>query len=440
MVDKVPFDITAQDKSAAGFASFTRRAEGAFASAQKASGRFGAFLAGGGVSLGFRAVYRVLDEVAEKFKTTSAASRAFIAAGENIGAVYNNRVLSVLEAIKPAIDAFNSVMSQTARQQREVESTTDLLAIRQRELNEAVENGASLESAYGRALVARRDAAQQAANKAQADAAGKNGPIQLPGFADQNTWNKIKAAETERREKAEKAAADQAKTADQQAKQAADSLAKYNEDLVAKRIENEQAATDRANAYNEEVVQARAARQEAAYEAAEKAAADAETDRLKTIQEQAQSFGELFASNLIQSGETGFKGLLQQWEKTIIQMIAIAQAKRLFESIFPKGFNSSAEGPGGWVGGVAKFLGFADGGSFQVGGNFGRDANVIPLRLTRGEQVTIAKPGQGGGGVTINQGPFTIGGGASRAEVAAAMAIAKDAAKAEIRNEMRRGR
>lgn len=440
MVDKVPFDITAQDKSAAGFASFTKRAEGAFASAQKASGRFGAFLTGGGVLLGFRAIYRTLDDVAEKFKTTSAASRAFIDAGSNIADVYNGRVLSVLESIKPAIDLFNSVMSQTARQQREVEGTTDLLATRQRELNEAVANGASLESAYGRALVARRDAAKQAADKAAADAAGKNGPIQLPGFANQNTSNKIKAEEADRREKAEKAAADQAKKA---AESFADQMAtikrkRAQDDVDAEMevIQQFYAERKRLEEDDAEFMSGVVETYKVDWEEAEAARADA----MKSVNDQALAFGQLFADNLVQSGETGFKGLLKQWEATIIQMIAVAQGKRLFESIFPKGFNSSASGPGGWVGGIAKVLGFADGGSFTVGGGFGRDANFVPLKLTRDERVTISKPGQGGGVAYNDNRVVNIGQGVSRAEVLSAMEVSGRMTEARIRNAMGRGR
>ncbi|MDH3279630.1 MAG: hypothetical protein OEQ18_00695 [Gammaproteobacteria bacterium] len=50
--------------------------------------------------------------------------------------------------------------------------------------------------------------------------------------------------------------------------------------------------------------------------------------------------------------------------------------------------------------------GFASGGSFVVGGRGGVDANLVPLRLTRGERVTVETEAQqrrsGGGGLTVN--------------------------------------
>ena len=61
---------------------------------------------------------------------------------------------------------------------------------------------------------------------------------------------------------------------------------------------------------------------------------------------------------------------------------------------------------GGLVGDIASlFPGFASGGDFTVGGMSGIDANIVPLRLTAGERVTITPPGQmnpGGGAANQN--------------------------------------
>lgn len=49
------------------------------------------------------------------------------------------------------------------------------------------------------------------------------------------------------------------------------------------------------------------------------------------------------------------------------------------------------------------YYGFYRGGSFKVGGRSGRDANLVSMRLTKGEMVDVRTPGQSSG-VTINGG------------------------------------
>lgn len=52
--------------------------------------------------------------------------------------------------------------------------------------------------------------------------------------------------------------------------------------------------------------------------------------------------------------------------------------------------------------GTASLLGYAGGGSFQVGGSGGTDSQLVKFKATPGERVTIDTPGQGaGGGVTV---------------------------------------
>jgi archaellum component FlaC len=54
---------------------------------------------------------------------------------------------------------------------------------------------------------------------------------------------------------------------------------------------------------------------------------------------------------------------------------------------------------------IPKLFGFADGGSFVVGGTGGIDSQTVAFKASPNERVTITKPGQdsGGGGVTLNQ-------------------------------------
>lgn len=54
---------------------------------------------------------------------------------------------------------------------------------------------------------------------------------------------------------------------------------------------------------------------------------------------------------------------------------------------------------GGFAASVFKALpGFANGGNFTVGGMGGIDSNLVAFRATRGEQVSVTRPGEGGGG------------------------------------------
>ena len=157
----------------------------------------------------------------------------------------------------------------------------------------------------------------------------------------------------------------------------------------------------------------------------------------EAAQQQAEAFGDLFVENLVQASDGGFKSILESWERTIAQMILKAQASRLFEALFPKGFNSSAAGPGGWIGGIAKVLGFAGGGYPPAG---------VPVMVgERGpEMVTFGAgahitPNHALGGVVVNQ-TNNIGQGVNAAQVFAAMNITKNQTIAEIRDMMGRGR
>ena len=51
---------------------------------------------------------------------------------------------------------------------------------------------------------------------------------------------------------------------------------------------------------------------------------------------------------------------------------------------------------------IGALPGFATGGSFKVGGMSGVDANVVSMRLTKGEMVDIRKPGNDNGGKALH--------------------------------------
>lgn len=124
-----------------------------------------------------------------------------------------------------------------------------------------------------------------------------------------------------------------------------------------------------------------------------------------------------FADFLFAPFEDGIKGMFKSFVDILRRMVAEAAAAKIFEAL---GFGQSGGGGGGGildkllgglvgggrngVGGLripGTIPGFANGGSFTVGGDPGIDANLVAFRATRGERVTISKPGMGGGGVVI---------------------------------------
>lgn len=68
---------------------------------------------------------------------------------------------------------------------------------------------------------------------------------------------------------------------------------------------------------------------------------------------------------------------------------------------------SAGGGLGGILGGIGGLFGFAKGGSFTVGGDGATDSGLVAFKATRGEQVTVTKPGQSASGsgqsVVVNQ-------------------------------------
>lgn len=98
--------------------------------------------------------------------------------------------------------------------------------------------------------------------------------------------------------------------------------------------------------------------------------------------------------------QKGFRGLA----KDLVDNIRWAVAKLAAEKLF----NPKGKGGLGWgdalSGGfdiASKFLGFASGGSFKVGGSGGTDSQLVAFRATPGEMVDVRTPGQSGRGVVF---------------------------------------
>ncbi|MEM7722487.1 MAG: phage tail length tape measure family protein [Pseudomonadota bacterium] len=104
---------------------------------------------------------------------------------------------------------------------------------------------------------------------------------------------------------------------------------------------------------------------------------------------------------------------------------AMGSANGLFSA-----FGGSGSGGGNFLGGLASglgsmfgsFLGLDTGGSFTVSGRSGVDRNLVPLRLTEGEEVNVTRRGEAGQMGTVNvyiQTPDPQAFTASRAQIGA---------------------
>jgi hypothetical protein len=96
--------------------------------------------------------------------------------------------------------------------------------------------------------------------------------------------------------------------------------------------------------------------------------------------------------------DDGFKGLLRDWKRMLKEMAAEGLASGVLSWLkggsFAGGFSSGIDT---FTKGIGKLFGFADGGSFQVGGSGGTDSQLVAFKASPNERVSITKPGQGGG-------------------------------------------
>jgi hypothetical protein len=139
-------------------------------------------------------------------------------------------------------------------------------------------------------------------------------------------------------------------------------------------------------------------------------------------QQAAQGMEDAFATFLVDPFSGGLKKMLASWIQTIDQMAAKAAAQSLFKSLFGGGdglggifanFLSGQYGASTSVtyngggdpvpGALGQVPGYATGGSFNVGGSGGTDSQLVRFMATPGEKVTVSRPGQSAGGVTLHQ-------------------------------------
>ncbi|MHA6641351.1 phage tail tape measure protein [Mesorhizobium sp. A623] len=111
------------------------------------------------------------------------------------------------------------------------------------------------------------------------------------------------------------------------------------------------------------------------------------------------SFGSMFQSVGSSIGEAikGTKKWSDVLEDVLGQLAQVALSKMNIG-----GGVGGGGGFGGLISGLfGSLLGFANGGSFQVGGSGGIDSQVVAFRASPTERVSITKPGQEGGGRSI---------------------------------------
>lgn len=184
----------------------------------------------------------------------------------------------------------------------------------------------------------------------------------------------------------------------------------------------------------------------AAFEEAERTAAKL-GETVKNTNDFAREMGLTFSSAFEDAivGGKNFSEVLKGIEKDLVRLITRKSITEPAGAAFSKGFEDS--GIGGFFsnlfgGGGAEQLsgpGFATGGSFTVGGSGGVDSTPVRFMATPGEKVSIQTPGQqGGGGANIVQN-IHIDARSDAASIMLAMSRAKEMAKAEILDSMRRG-
>lgn len=99
-------------------------------------------------------------------------------------------------------------------------------------------------------------------------------------------------------------------------------------------------------------------------------------------------------------GSFDFLDVLKDLSKQLLHMAT----NRIFDFLWGGGAVAPSQaggGLGGLLGGLGSLFGFAQGGSFQVGGSGGIDSQLVAFRATPSERVTITNPGQDGFGTSV---------------------------------------
>lgn len=158
------------------------------------------------------------------------------------------------------------------------------------------------------------------------------------------------------------------------------------------------------------------------------------------VQEQARKLGETLKVNVFDEAMSAGEQLKNQFAnvvKDMINTLISSGIKDIIGMIFGMGKK------GGLLAGIGKLFGFANGGSFEVGGRGGTDNNIVAFRASRGERVTVQTPNQqrqGGGAVVFNNSYDFRGSSLNEIEVRQMISESQQVTKRQIQNEMIRGR
>jgi hypothetical protein len=105
----------------------------------------------------------------------------------------------------------------------------------------------------------------------------------------------------------------------------------------------------------------------------------------------------------LRQGKTWTETLADAFGKLADHLIDLS-LNSFVDSLF--GAKGSAMGGSGFLGGIGSLIGglfgFAEGGSFTVGGSGGTDSQLVAFRASPDERVSIEKPGRSGGGGAVS--------------------------------------
>lgn len=132
-----------------------------------------------------------------------------------------------------------------------------------------------------------------------------------------------------------------------------------------------------------------------------------------------------------------FKEIIKSLVSDLARMAAQAAFRQLFggQLAWSNAAGSAFNGGGaGLLGGVGKLFGFAQGGSFQVGGSGGTDSQLVAFKASPNERVNITKPGQDMGAGITNHYSITADFRGAEASAVASLSLKMDRLVREIPN------
>lgn len=143
-------------------------------------------------------------------------------------------------------------------------------------------------------------------------------------------------------------------------------------------------------------------------------------EKIKEIGENAFSAIEDSLVDFVKTGKLSFSnlvdGILSDLTRLATQQFITNPLSNIFTNVLGSAFSSSAPassgggspfGLGSVLSSIGSFFGFAEGGSFKVGGTGGTDSQLVAFKASPNETVDILTPAQraaekGGGGVVVN--------------------------------------